>query len=89
MSPELASVALFAVVRNPIFSSMSLTLAGFAILSLHWLVLLGAVLFALSIELQARFVEEPYLSALHRNEFSHYASTVGRFIPGIGRKSLT
>lgn len=58
---------------------------GFTVLSLHWLVLAGTVLFVLSIELQVRFVEEPYLSALHRNEFSHYASTVGRFIPGIGR----
>lgn len=83
------SKGLFAVVRNPIFSSMSLTLAGFAILSLHWLVLLGAVLFVLSIELQVRFVEEPYLSSLHQNEFVQYASTVGRFIPGIGRNRLS
>lgn len=82
------SKGLFAVVRNPIFTSMSFTLVGFTVLSLHWLVLVGTMLFVVSIELQVRFVEEPYLYALHRNEFPHYVSTVGRFIPGIGRNRL-
>lgn len=46
----------------------------------------GTILFVLSIELQVRLVEEPYLSRLHRNEFANYVSKVGRFIPEIGRK---
>ncbi len=80
----LRTQGLFALVRNPIFTAMTLTLVGFALVSQHSLVVAGFVMFVLAIELQVRGVEEPYLSATHGPEFQHYASAVGRFIPGIG-----
>lgn len=37
-----------------------------------------------TIELQVRVVEEPYLSATHGQAYGDYAARVGRFIPGVG-----
>ena len=75
---------LFRLVRNPIFTAMALTLVGFAVVSSHWLVIVGVLLFVLSIEMQVRFVEEPYLAMAHGEAFASYASNVGRFIPRVG-----
>lgn len=36
------------------------------------------------LELQVRFVEEPYLLRTHAT-YASYASRVGRFLPGLGR----
>lgn len=38
-----------------------------------------------SIELQVRVVEEPYLVRTHGEAYENYRSTVGRFVPGVGR----
>jgi hypothetical protein len=35
-----------------------------------------------ALELQTRLVEEPYLSAVHGEEYAVYATQVGRFLPG-------
>ena len=44
---------------------MTLTLIGFAIVSSHWLAVVGVTMFVRLIELQVRCVEEPYLPAAH------------------------
>jgi protein-S-isoprenylcysteine O-methyltransferase Ste14 len=38
-----------------------------------------------AIELQVRFVEEPYLIRVHGQTYLDYASRRGRFLPKIGR----
>ncbi|MFL5908785.1 MAG: methyltransferase family protein, partial [Solirubrobacterales bacterium] len=38
------------------------------------------------LQLQVRFVEEPYLIRTHGDDYRAYASEVGRFVPGIGRR---
>jgi protein-S-isoprenylcysteine O-methyltransferase Ste14 len=82
---ELVTTGAFAVVRNPIFTAMLTTLAGLTLLvptmvsAAAWLCLLVAV------ELQVRFVEEPYLLLTHRQAYASYAARVGRFLPGLGR----
>ncbi len=81
----LRTEGMFAIVRNPIFTAMAMTLIGFAALSSHPLVFTGIVVFVVSIELQVRYVEEPYLSATHGADFQDYASKVGRFVPRVGR----
>jgi protein-S-isoprenylcysteine O-methyltransferase Ste14 len=49
------------------------------------LALLGYLLLVVAIELQVRFVEEPYLLRVHRDASRDYTRSVGRFVPGIGR----
>jgi protein-S-isoprenylcysteine O-methyltransferase Ste14 len=75
----------FGLVRNPIFSAVGLTGMGFALLVpnvVAWLLLAGLVV---ALELQVRLIEEPYLSRAHGVEYRAYASTVGRFVPLVGR----
>jgi protein-S-isoprenylcysteine O-methyltransferase Ste14 len=38
----------------------------------------------IAVELQVRFVEEPYLLRTHGQRYRDYASRVGRFVPGLG-----
>lgn len=85
----LRTEGVFTIVRNPIFTAMTLTLVGLSVLSLHPLAFIGTVLFVVSIELQVRCIEEPYLAATHGADFRNYASKVGRFIPGVGRRTAT
>lgn len=75
---------IFALVRNPIFSAMVLAVAGFVILvPSAWSV--GAFVALVSgLELQVRFVEEPYLRRVHGDTYIRYGATAGRFLPGVG-----
>ena len=75
----------FALVRNPIFSSMVPAFLGLALLVPNAVAVAGFAAFVLAQELQVRFVEEPYLLRAHGTDYAAYASRVGRFVPGIGR----
>lgn len=81
----LVTDGLFAQVRNPVFAGMLLFAAGLLLLwpnpasLLAWVTLLAAV------ELQVRFVEEPWLREVHGEAWRSWASRVGRFLPGVGR----
>jgi protein-S-isoprenylcysteine O-methyltransferase Ste14 len=77
----------FALCRNPIYTSMIVGWLGIALLVPTWLGFAAAVVIALGLEIQVRFVEEPYLMRTHGDEYRAYASRVGRFLPGIGRMS--
>ncbi len=81
---ELVTTGLFAVVRNPIFSCMLLTAAGFVLLLPNALILTSAACLFLAIELQVRVVEEPYLLRTHGEAYAAYCRRVGRFVPGFG-----
>jgi protein-S-isoprenylcysteine O-methyltransferase Ste14 len=59
--------------------------AGFALLVPTWLGFLGAAVVAVALELQVRYVEEPYLLRTHGEAYRDYASRIGRFVPGLGR----
>jgi protein-S-isoprenylcysteine O-methyltransferase Ste14 len=75
----------FSIVRNPIFSAMLATMLGLALLVPSWVAFGSIALLLISLELQIRLVEEPYLSRTHGEAYERYASSVGRFLPGIGR----
>lgn len=85
----LVTGGVFAIVRNPIFSAMILTAVGFALMVPNIIAVVAVVLLVLAIELQVRYVEEPHLQELHGHQYSDYAATVGRFMPGVGRKTAT
>lgn len=77
----------FALVRNPIFSAMLLTGAGFLLLLPNPVTLASFVASLLAIELQVRAVEEPYLLRTHGDAYRDYAARIGRFVPGLGLMS--
>lgn len=82
---DLIQTGLFAYVRNPIFSFMLMTSIGLTWLLPNWLSAAASVLLVISIELQVRLVEEPYLKQTHGVTYKQYCQKVGRFIPGFGR----
>lgn len=75
----------FRWVRNPIFTAMTCATAGLVILVPTWISWLGLAALIAALELQVRFVEEPYLLRTHRSSYLTYASRTGRFVPGLGR----
>lgn len=81
----LVTSGLFARVRNPIFTGMSAVALGLALLVPNALGLLAVPALAAGLELQVRFVEEPYLIRQHGEAYLGWARRAGRFLPGIGR----
>jgi protein-S-isoprenylcysteine O-methyltransferase Ste14 len=83
----LVTLGWFALCRNPIYTSMIVGWLGIALLVPTWLGIAAVPVIATGLEIQVRFVEEPYLMRTHGDEYRAYASRVGRFLPGIGRMS--
>jgi len=83
-SPELVTSGIFGIVRNPIYAVTFPTLVGFALMVPSVLALINMTVVILALELQVRFIEEPYLQRHHARAFAAYAARVGRFFPGIG-----
>ncbi len=81
----LVRTGVFGRVRNPIFTAMLVFGAGIAVVTPNVLALIGFALLLVTIELQVRVVEEPYLARVHGEPYRDYTATVGRFIPGVGR----
>jgi protein-S-isoprenylcysteine O-methyltransferase Ste14 len=75
----------FSIVRNPIFSAMLATMLGLALIVPSWVAFASLALLLISLELQIRLVEEPYLLRTHGDAYAGYAKRVGRLVPGIGR----
>ena len=84
---DLVTTGWFTLVRNPIYAAMIVGWTGFALIVPTWLAFAAVVVIAIGLELQVRFVEEPYLLRTHGDEYARYASRVGRFVPSVGRLS--
>ncbi|ADG87174.1 methyltransferase family protein [Thermobispora bispora] len=82
---DLVTTGAFAMVRNPIFTAMMITAAGLAAMVPNVVSLAALALTVVSIEVQVRAVEEPYLLRVHGEAYARYAARVGRFLPGLGR----
>lgn len=83
-STELVRSGVFAIVRNPVFTAMLITAAGFVLLTPNPVALGAFVALFVAIELQVRTVEEPHLLAVHGDTYRGYTRAVGRFVPRIG-----
>ena len=75
----------FGLVRNPIFTAMFVFGVGIALVTPNAVALVGFALLVLTIEVQVRVVEEPYLATKHGDTYRDYLASVGRFVPGVGR----
>ncbi|MFE3545790.1 methyltransferase family protein [Nocardia sp. NPDC059177] len=80
----LVRTGVFGLVRNPIFTAMLVFGAGIALIVPNPVALIAFVLLAVTIELQVRVVEEPYLARVHGRAYADYRATTGRFVPRIG-----
>lgn len=74
----------FRLVRNPIYSALMPTVLGLLLMVPNVVALAGFSCIVISIELQVRLVEEPYLLRVYGRSFADYAARVGRFVPGLG-----
>jgi protein-S-isoprenylcysteine O-methyltransferase Ste14 len=83
---KLVTGGIFTAVRNPIYSSMILAAAGIALLLPNVYALAAFAALLIGLELQVRFVEEPYLRRVHGAGYVRYTERAGRFVPGIGRR---
>jgi protein-S-isoprenylcysteine O-methyltransferase Ste14 len=81
----LVTGGLFTLARNPIFTAMTAFAAGVALVVPSAVSVLAVAALVLAIQVQVRFVEEPYLTAVHGDAYRRYAAQTGRFLPGIGR----
>lgn len=81
---DLVTSGSFALVRNPIFSAIVPTFLGLALLVPNAAALAGLAALVAAIQIQFRFVEEPYLRRMHDGRYAEYAAKVGRFAPGLG-----
>jgi protein-S-isoprenylcysteine O-methyltransferase Ste14 len=84
---ELVTGGSFALVRNPIFTSLVAVQSGIALLVPSALALAGLALLVVSIQVQVRLVEEPHLLERHGDRYAGYARRVGRFVPLVGRRT--
>lgn len=75
----------FRLVRNPIFTGLLASGLGFVLLLPNVLSIAAFFAMLAAIELQVRFVEEPYLRRTHGEAYAAYCRRVGRLVPGIGR----
>ncbi|MFE6910817.1 methyltransferase family protein [Streptomyces erythrochromogenes] len=82
---QLVTSGLFAYVRNPVFTTMTVTAAGLALMVPNALAALAWLVLVLAVELQVRVVEEPYLARVHGPAYAGYTARAGRFVPGVGR----
>jgi protein-S-isoprenylcysteine O-methyltransferase Ste14 len=82
---DLVTGGWFSLCRNPIYTSMLVGWTGFALIVPTWLGIAAVAVIAIALEIQVRYVEEPYLIRAHGERYRDYASRVGRFLPGVGR----
>ncbi len=84
---QLVTTGLFAWVRNPIFTFMVISAVGFTAMVPNVWAVAGLTGSIIGIEMQVRFVEEPYLKSVHGEAYQRYLATVGRFLPRLNRTS--
>jgi protein-S-isoprenylcysteine O-methyltransferase Ste14 len=78
---SLVTDGIFRIMRNPIFSGMALANLGALLMVPSWLMFAGLLLLALTIDIQVRHLEEPYLERVHGDAYRRYRATSGRYVP--------
>ncbi|MFC9474491.1 methyltransferase family protein [Nocardia sp. NPDC056952] len=84
----LVDTGVFGLVRNPIFTAMLVFAGGVTLIIPNAVAIVAFALLLVTIELQVRAVEEPYLTRVHGANYRAYLAATGRFVPGLGRAPL-
>ena len=82
---DLVTTGPYRLVRNPVLTSTATTIVGLALMVPNVLAVIMLVLSLVSMQIQVRLVEEPYLDRVHGDAYRRYAARTGRFLPWIGR----
>ena len=82
---DLVTTGPYRLIRNPVLTSTATTIVGLALMVPNVLAVSMLVLCVVSMQIQVRRVEEPYLERVHGDAYRRYAATTGRFLPWIGR----
>jgi protein-S-isoprenylcysteine O-methyltransferase Ste14 len=77
----LVTAGLFARVRNPIYTAMVVFAAGTALMVPSAVAALAVAALVTAVSVHVRYVEEPYLRAVHGDAYDRYAAASGRFLP--------
>jgi protein-S-isoprenylcysteine O-methyltransferase Ste14 len=83
---DLITDGLYRWMRNPIFTGMGLFLVGEVLAVPNPWTLGAAALGIVGMQVQTRLVEEPYLVAVHGEDYGRWAARTGRFLPAVGRR---
>ena len=83
-SQHLVTWGLFATVRNPVYVTVMAASLGIALLAPTVVAVLALLICLVSLEVQTRLVEEPFLLRRHGGAYLAYTDAVGRFIPKTG-----
>ena len=75
----------FRIVRNPILTCTAVTSLGFALMVPNVIAVAMLLALVVTLQIQVKLVEEPYLLGVHGDAYREYAARTGRFLPGIGR----
>lgn len=78
---ELVTEGIYSAIRHPIYTGIISFSIGQLLLVPHPAMLLAVVALYISIELQVRYVEEPYLQKLHGDAYKQYQDNTGRYLP--------
>jgi protein-S-isoprenylcysteine O-methyltransferase Ste14 len=82
----LVSSGPYRYVRNPIVASTFVAAVGIALVVPNVFALLFVIGVLVSIQIQVRLVEEPYLLRVHGDTYRRYVATTGQFVPGVGKQ---
>jgi protein-S-isoprenylcysteine O-methyltransferase Ste14 len=82
---QLITGGVFALVRNPVFTSMVVAQAGLVLAVPTVVAVTSLLALVVAVQLQVRLLEEPYLLSTHGASYANYAACTGRFLPGVGR----
>jgi protein-S-isoprenylcysteine O-methyltransferase Ste14 len=74
----------FGLIRNPIFAAMLVFMLGETLMAPNLAAIAVSAIFLAAIQVSVRRGEEPYLLAIHGDDYRDYMARVGRFVPGIG-----
>ncbi|MEU8763393.1 methyltransferase [Streptomyces sp. NPDC048659] len=83
----LVMTGMFASVRNPVFTAMTVTAIGLALMVPSAVAVLALAALVTAVQMQVRIVEKPHLRSVHGAAYDAYAARAGRFLPGIGRRT--
>ncbi|HEX5404808.1 MAG TPA: isoprenylcysteine carboxylmethyltransferase family protein [Pseudonocardiaceae bacterium] len=73
----------FRLVRNPIYTGMTVMVVGFVLMVPNVVALVGLPILVVGFQLEVRLSEEPHLRRLHGSAYDEYAARVGRFLPHV------
>ncbi len=82
---QLVTTGIYGKIRNPIYTGCIIHGAGIVFLAPHAFIFLAGIVGYYAVRAYVKHIEEPYLIALHGDEYRQYMSRTGSFFVKLGR----